>query len=161
MATQISPKESKSVLEPTRNTFAVENGILYDYFSIKLGERRGDYVDITKLPPVIRPGFVTFQKKLYKLELRDFFRSRLNVGQPAFSSTISSDTGADAADATANPTVTNVDTTTESDGQSRVDSTFGVQVNQAADVAWEDQIRALLFADDPEAQWEFETATQS
>jgi hypothetical protein len=159
MATTISPKESRGALEPVPNTYAVENGVLYDYYPVKLGDRKGDFVTITKLPPLLREGFVTYQKKLFKVELRDFFRSRVNVGKPYVA----------AADGTnANTTATSDSVvsaelgqpSTTPDKQGTVD-TSGIQVDEAVDLAWEEQIRALLTLDDPEAQWDFKTATQS
>lgn len=157
MVTVVRPKESKGALEPVTNTFAVQNGMLWDYYPIKLGDRKGDYVAIVKLPPVLKEGYATYQKKLFKVTFKDFLRSRVNVGQPAYTAEPGTD---DESGSTEQPKLVTVKPAVNSE-QCRTDDTFGVQINEAADVAWQEQVRALLYLDDPEAEWEFETAPQS
>lgn len=157
MASELRPKESKEVLEPTKGTLAVENGLLYDYYSISFGEQQGPFVSIKKLPPVFKEGFVTYQKKLYKVGFRDFLRSRVNVGQPAHvPAARNADNGNSAASAPPD-----VAATSGPGNQPRVDSVVELQVQQAADLAFEDQVRALLYAADPEEEWDYQTAPQS
>jgi hypothetical protein len=163
MALEARPKESKSTLEPMPHTFAVENGLVYDYYPIKLGLRLGDYIAIQKLPPVMKEGFVTYQKRLYKVTFRDFFRSRVNVGQPAYTPARNDDGASTSRSTIVDPSPSSdVAATPASVGdQQGSESTFGLQINQAADLAWEDQIRTLLFVDDPQEEWIIETAPQS
>lgn len=155
MAVTVRPKESKGALEPVKDTYAVENGVLYDYYPIKLGDRKGDYVTIMKLPPVLKPGYVTYQKELYKVELRDFLRGRVNVGTNF--KYVPAEPGATTEPEPANGAVDNASVSAEQQGAS---PDPGIQIDQAVDMAWEEQIRTLLTLDDPEAQWEFETASQ-
>jgi hypothetical protein len=159
MTATVRPKESKAVLEPTKGTFAVANGVLFDYYTIKFGEQKGNYVTLEKLPPVLKEGYATYQRKLYKVELRDFLRSRVNVGQSAYTPNATPDTGGSttATPGPASPALVNPNADSI---QSAVDGTFGVQVNQAADLAWKDQISALLHAYDPEEEWIVETTPQ-
>ena len=62
--TEARPVESKGTLEPKANTIAVVNGMLFDYYSIKLGERHGPFMELIKVPPLIVEGFVTVGKQL-------------------------------------------------------------------------------------------------
>lgn len=154
MATTARPKESKGVLEPTSNTFAIQAGMLYDYYTIRFGRKIGPYVEIQKLPPVISEGYVTYQKKLFRVTLKDYFRSRVNVEQPAYTiptSNTNDGNGSSVPEHSASSVVAaSVDLK-----QPRTESDAGFQVDKAVDLAWEDQIRALLYVEDPEAEWEF------
>jgi hypothetical protein len=158
MLATIRPKESKANLEPIPNTFAVLNGLVYDYYPTKFGTRRGDWIDLLKIPPVMSEGYVTFEKQLYRVDLRDYFRRRVNVGRAAFTPATTTNSGGasiTAAGAPAAAAGTGVVVTGFNTEQSATDSTFGVQINEIADMAWKDQIRSLLYIDDPEAEWEF------
>lgn len=145
-------------MEPVNGSFAVQNGLMWDYYPMKLGDRKGDFVAITKLPPVLKEGYATYQKKLFKVTFKDFLRSRINVGQPAFTA---EPAATDEPSGTTDQPTATVDKPRVDSVQSGSDKSFGLQEHQAADVAWEEQVRALLHLDDPEAEWEFETAPQS
>jgi hypothetical protein len=148
------PKESKASLDPIPNTYAIPNGVLYDYYSIKFGERKGDFVEITKLPPTIQEGFVTFQKQLYRVSIRDYLRRRVNVGQPAYVTPTTGNAAGAALTNAAGP-APNVVNGFCASGQQGPGSATELQFVKDADVAWEEQVGALLYADDPEAEWEY------
>lgn len=152
-----SPKESKGSLETLPNTFAVQNGVLYDYYSIKFGERRGDFVDIHKLPGVMKEGFVTYQKNLYRVSLKDYLRSKVNVGQSPYVPPSTLNDGGRELTAANKPT-SNVGKLRIDSGQLGSLGDLDVQIEQAANLAFEDQIRALLYADNPEEEWLNQTA---
>jgi len=137
----VHPKESKGVLEPMLNTFAVANGILYDYYAIKFGERKGPYVELLKLPPLISEGFVTFERKLYKVQLSDYIRRRVNVTNPYR-----------APAAVPSPNVDVVETIHDTNKPAVV-QIANASLDQAVDLAWQEQIDALHYLDDPEEEW--------
>lgn len=152
MRAEVRPKESKGTLEPIPNSFIVQNGMLYDYYPIRFGEVKGSFVELQKLPGLVTGGYVTYQKQLYTLSIQDFLRSRLNVGIAAYTVPTTTNSAGASITAAAAPTSSDPGNIT-SFGQSFADATFGVQINKAADMAWKDQIDALLHSIDPEEEW--------
>jgi len=143
MATTASivPKESKSNLEPTANTIAFQNGLVYDYYAIKLGSIKGPFLELFKLPPVMQEGFITVNKKLYKISISDYIRSRVNVSASSIDARISNTTA---------PAVV-VDP-----NQQPLGVYLGIQEDGNANMAWAEQIESLLHLEDPEEQWDIQ-----
>lgn len=158
MAEIPSPKVVKSVLEPTLNTIAIENGLFFDYYPIKLGDKTGDFVQLTKLPPVIAEGFVTYNKRLYKLTYRDFFRRRLNVQSSYTAPTSATRTGA--VESTNTPEPIGVVEAGDNSVQSGVGNSVELQVLEDANLAWDEQINSLLHSIDSEEEWVIENYSQ-
>lgn len=142
--TEVRPKESKGTLEPMANTIAVANGMLFDYYAIKLGEKKGPFVELIKVPPLIVEGFVTVGKQLYVVGFKDYIRRRVNVSSPYR-----------AAVATNQSTANDVVETVSNRDQSTVSQCADPAIDQAANLAWKEQIDSLLHADDPEEEWEY------
>jgi hypothetical protein len=153
-----TPKAVKNELEPMRDTIAVANGLFFEYYPIKLGEKVGGFVQITQLPSVLKEGYVTFERKLFRLTFRDFFRRRLNVNQPSYGTTPAA--GATST-ATAGPTSTTVVPSGNSDIQPRTRVSDEVSLDEVINLAWDEQISTLLHSLDPEAEWVIEAAPQS
>ena len=149
MTTEVRPTVTKAALEPVTNTLAVRNGEVYDYYRIKPGEPRGDFVDLLKLPSVPTEGYITYKGKLYPFSLRDFFRRRVNVGQSAYRNPASADTTDSTASSVEAPAV--AATATAHSDEPGSSNAFGLQEHQAADLAWQEQIDALQYLDDSEA----------
>ncbi len=149
MTAEVRPTVTKGVLEPTTSTLAVRNGDVYDYYRIKAGDPRGDFVDLLKLPPVLMEGYVTYKGKLYPFSLRDFFRRRVNVGQSAYRPATSAD-ATDDTSSSGDPIAVVTETITNPD-QSGASNAFGLQEHEAANLAWQEQIDALQYLDDTEA----------
>lgn len=148
------PKESLTTLEPVVGTYAIQNGVLYDYYPIKFGEVKGDFVSLQRCPPILAEGYVTYQKKLYKVTLKDLLRSRVNVGVGPYSVPTTNNVAGAAITAAAAPSSPTPGLQVTA-GQPELDPITGVQVTQAADVAWKEQVDSLLYSVDPEAEWEF------
>lgn len=147
--TEVTPVESKGTLEPKANTIAVVNGMLFDYYTIKLGDRLGPYVELAKVPPLIVEGFVTVGKQLYQVTIKDFIRRRVNVTNPY---------RAAATAATQQPAAVDVAEDVQPSNQSAIGQLTESVLDQAADLAWKDQINALCYLDDPEEEWVIETS---
>lgn len=156
MTAEVRPQVTKGVLEPTTNTLAVLNSQIYDYYKIKLGDLKGDFVEVIKLPSVISEGYVTYKGKLYPFSLRDFFRRRVNVGQPHHNTTAG--VGADIAEPVGPPT-TVVTATAADPNKSSASAAFGFQEHEAANLAWKEQINALRDIDDTQEEWILEDNT--
>lgn len=148
MSTAIPPKETDRVLRPVTNTYAIMHGEVYDYYSIKLGESKGKFVELLKLPPCLEEGYITINKKLYFVTFKDLLRGRVNV-EREFSTTATGD---------GQPITTIVvDQNNSVDNQSGLNQSTELQEGEHADLAWQEQINALLHLDDPEEEWSFTT----
>lgn len=161
------PRKSTETLESRSGFLIVYNSTtkVYDYYYMKLGtERVGNYVSFVRPPDFVPEdeGFVVFNKKLYKVSKRDFLRSRVNVGiGPITSSTGTGRTRTRSSRAAAAVTETgasessNVVTSSSSDSiESGASGSSGGQESHIHDMAWQEQISALLYHEDPEADWE-------
>lgn len=156
MTAEVRPQVTKGVLEPTTNTLAVLNGQVYDYYKIKLGDSKGDFVEALKLPSMLMEGYITYKGKLYPFFLRDFFRRRVNVGQSPHNTTAG--VGADSAEPVDFPT-TVVTATAADSNKSNASATFGLQEYEVANLAWEEQINALRDINDSQEEWILEDNT--
>ncbi len=139
---EVRPKESKGSLEPMANTIAVANGILFDYYPVKLGVQKGLFVEILKAPAVIVEGYITYKRKLYAVSFKDYIRRKVNVArhfQPI----------------AASPIPATIREQLRDPVQSTVNSDTEREIHAAADLAWSEQVKSLLALDDPEAEWEF------
>lgn len=146
------PRVTKSTLDAKSRTvsFVIPNGMFYDYYSLKVSKEptgsSGLFHRIEKLPPVLADGLVIFNKKIYAVSRKDLLRRRINVSteyhvpvhQPI-------------AETTVEPVVE----------QPVTHNPAGFEVLEDANMAWDEQVRSLLYAHDPEAwYWETESATQ-
>ena len=82
-------QENQQIVPPAtigKNKFVTWNPALqaFEEFSIKIGDKieGKNYVDLLIRPPVIRSGFLAFQKNIYYLSLHDILRGHFNVTKP-------------------------------------------------------------------------------
>ena len=139
--TEVRPKESKGTLELMANTIAVANGLVFDYYPIKLGEKRGPYIDLVKVPPLIVEGFVTVGKQLFQVSYKDYIRRRVNVTNPY---------RVTASQQCSNHNV--VQSIPDRDQQA-IKQCVEPILDEAANLAWKDQIDSLLHSYDPQEEW--------
>lgn len=151
-----TPKAVLQELNPMKDTIAVENGFFFEYYPIKFGIELGSYVQLTKLPPVLKEGYVTFNKKLYRLTLQDLIKRRLNVGQPSYGTERVTPNSTNNQPVASEMVTTRVDTIEPGLGDPAE-----IQISQDADVAWFEQISTLLHIVDPEEEWDYSSLTQS
>ena len=160
MAANRAPKESRATLDPKANTIAIANGMLFDYYSIKLGERVGPFVTLLNLPPVIpeEAAFVTISRKIYKLTPKDYIRRRVNVSNPYnpranATNAVNSTTSAESCGGTGESTSASnrghdlSRHNLHSDQQGSGGSTEAEEI-KLANLAWLDQIETLQYIDD-------------
>lgn len=154
MTSTVEPKHTSQELKPLANTFATLIGGEFHYFPIKLGERKGNFVELLIAPPMLAEGFVTFEKSLFRLSKADLFKGKVNVSSPVSpgnsSPVVIAEPGTEQPASTpaleSSPVAVNE--------QSGVDGDFRLSVDENADLAWVEQIGALLHLEDPEADWE-------
>lgn len=155
MANSLDPKETRTTLALVPNTLAVQNGSNFDYYAIKLGGVVNGYLQILKMPPIIAEGYITHNRKLYKLTYRDFFRRRLNVTQPSYSPT-SAITNSNANISTPGDSSSTVGAMVEASVnniQSGPVESVELQLIEIANMAWKEQVGTLLHSIDPEEEW--------
>lgn len=151
------PRYTRETLDKVSGMYIVYNPSTnsYDYYYAKLGkEKTGNYVPIIRAPNFIPmgDGFMVFQRKLYKVTLRDFLRSRVNVGIGPYSVTATS-TSAD----TSTPTQVGRRRGNQVTGQPITSEIIGSSEDSLADVAWQEQIDSLLYLEDSETEWDIVT----
>lgn len=162
-------------LKPVKNSFATRQGNEFAYYRIKLGERRGNFVELLKGPPVMEVGYVTYDNQLYEVSIKSLFKGKVNVSNPyattaadksnAANSTSATGTGAGAA--TAGISDNNVKSTDVGRGTSTgsnkqgAGTEIGSEELESANMAWLEQARALLYSEDPEAFERLESCMES
>lgn len=150
MATaEVRPKETRGILEPVANTIAVADGLMFNYYPIKLGDKKGPFRELVKIPPLIVEGFVTVGKQLFQVSTKDFIRRRVNVTSPYRATASQQSANLDVVEAVSNPE------------QPAVVQCIDPAIDEAANLAWQDQINALLYLDDPQEEWLPTDFTQS
>ncbi len=149
------PRVIQSTVERSSRTqsFIVQNGLLYDYYSIKVSptpiKEGKPFHKIEKLPSILADGLVVINKKIYIVSRKDLLRRRINVNNEYHQSTQSQQQPVQ------EPTV---ESTVK---QSTVNRALGVEVSEDVNMAWDEQIRTLLHVNDPEAwYWETEDTPQ-
>lgn len=149
------------ILEPTTNTLAVQNGEVYDYYRIKFGTLRGDFVDLEKMPLAIMEGYITYKGNLYRFTHRDYFRKHVNVGQSRFIPAVIAATPDEPTTSEASGTAAMVAVDTGVVNQPSVSDVFGREVYEDANMAWEEQIESLHHFYDSKEEWGDSCNTQS
>lgn len=156
--TTVRPKWSRATLDVINNTFAVPNGLLFDYYPISCHKNKmiGPYLKIVLSPGIMAEGFAIINKTVYSVSLRDLQRRRINVNNER---TEYASSTAIRKPKESKPTA---ESTNPADEQGPFDLSRD-QVGQAANVAWEDEINSLfqtLYSKEGE-EWEIESAPQS
>ena len=153
---QIAPKLTRSTLDLINNTYVVQNGMMYDYYpiSIKDGEATGNYLQIDISPGVKAPGFVTYKKSMYEVPIRDLVRRRIDVRRVITKDNTREKAPRPAADKL--PHIAREDGVQLNPEQLAASDLIGDEVSKAADMAWEDQVNALLTTLHTEEGEEFE-----
>lgn len=154
------PKMSSSTLEIKNNYYVIKNGLFFNYFPIKVEETppEANIIRFEKTPPVIVEGVAIISKKLYRVTAQDLLRGvirksreiaiakREEVNGTTKSTTNSrsytvigteESTGSGSGDIAIPETVRNPTQRTASPKTE-------LEIGEAADAAWQDQVGALL-----------------
>lgn len=124
------------------NYFVITDGVTFSYYPIKVsGEGNSEYIfRLEKLPPVLLEGMALIGKKVYLVPYTDLIRRvvrksreiKQEVNHASVEQSVSDIVGAPAID------------TLSSLIQSGTIDDSEVEIAQAADAAWQDQIGALF-----------------
>lgn len=158
------PKLSESFLRPMKNTFACrsENGLLYDYYPIVVKPGPSENLLLfVKAPPVIKDGVVTLNKEQYQVTIQDILRGRIRVATKLTTATNARNSRT-TTPSTAGPRPGGTGNPISNNEQYGADDTLGIEVDKAADMAWEEQVGTLLSTVySKEGRWEVERTPQS
>ena len=149
---EVLPRYSKTTLEPLLNMHIVENQGYYEYYPVVLNRLNPKFVRIARSSPILKDGYISFEKNIYKVTIADIIKGKLNVEHPIPRSSISTNT---------RPISSDVATSDQTGLERRSTRSLEFQVDKDADLAWQEQTLELLHLEDPEAQWELvEDASQ-
>lgn len=148
-----APRFSKPNLVLSPGLFAVQDGPIYNYYAITLGKKEGNFVPIVKSPLILNEGYITFENKLYFVSSKDLARRKINV-TASIAITTTPDGNSDSPANGSTPSTELVETYPNTD-QPGTGQVLEFQVDQDANVAWQEQIGTLLYLEDSEAEWEF------
>ena len=136
------------IVPPTsigKNKFVSVNPVsgVFEEFSIKVGEKieGKNFVKLLVRPPVIRGGFLAFGKKIYQLSLHDILRGHFNATKPYIRTTNTTTTCSELA------TPVDVNPTSNTNQQGPED-TFGTDIDEAANLYFEEQVELLFNIED-------------
>lgn len=168
------PKMSKTTLEIRKNYYVVPDGDLFHYFPLKVVDENTErpIFRIEKSPSVLMEGIAILGKRLYRVPVQDLMRGVIRKSreiQPANRVNSNGSTGNTTNPATlpgtgngavSNPTGSAVSADNNQHGTS---SDVDLEVCEAADLAWEEQIQSLLsFISEKEGgEWQVENPAQS
>jgi hypothetical protein len=177
------PKMSIPTLEVKKNFYVIPDGEQYHYFAIKLAEGMDRPVmRFDKGPPVLMEGIVIVgavgrPTKLYHVPIQDLMRGIIRKSREIKPANRVTGNGSPGTATSTSPTELtegtqseNVSLISESVGntlqsgyESRISSTPEMEISQAANLAWTEQIDSLLsFISEKEGcEWEIADPAQS
>lgn len=150
------PKFTEAAFTLRNNYYVVYNGEVYNYYPIKVVPwDDGPLIRFERTPPVLLEGYVMVGRKIYLVTLKDLQRKVIRKSREIQREV------QNATDANAQPLSAILDstvTTSVSNGdESKLGGDITLEVSQAADAAWQDQVRALFSdPDEEEGEWEIE-----
>ena len=168
MELSVSPNEPKlslPTLEARNNYYVVPAGGRFHYFPIKAVEGTEDLpvIRLEKAPPIILDGFAIFKKKIYDVRSRDVLRCIVLKSREV---SVKRDTSGRASNKPTNPiqdTAERASGKTVYDiGQQPVVSDVELEVHEAADASWKNQVESLLgiVSSKEGGEWEVESIAQ-
>ena len=163
------PKYTKSTFELKANYFVVEQGGQYHYFPVKIDPDTAEreVMRMVTRPPLLLQGHVIFGRKVYEVSVSDTLRGIVRKSSLVLQGRANGNTRG--ASATRDPSApTNPDLRTSTDSSADTDEhgisrDAGLEIEQAADLAWQEQTRSLLEALHQEegGEWEIADTPQS
>jgi hypothetical protein len=141
MATD-EPKWTRAALDVINNTYVVKKDLLYEYYPIEcVPFSEGDkFIKLIKSPVVIAEGIAIVNRQLYAVSVGDLFRRKINVAKRQSTSTTDDNVGE-------RVTTKKSKSSTKpkaNSKQPKLSPLFGIEVSEAADLAWDDQVQTLL-----------------
>lgn len=171
------PKMSTNTLEIRKNYYVIPDGEKYHYFAIKIEENSVSQpiMRFDKAPPVLIEGIAIIGRKLYRVPIKDLMRGIIRksreinqanrVSANGSSRTASSTDNESSAESgtKSSPSGDSADHLLQCQDQSGTSESSTVEISEAADLAWTEQIESLLsFISEKEGvEWEVADPAQS
>lgn len=167
-----SPKLSLTTLEVKNNYYVVPANGLFHYFPIKIDEETEDksIMRFEKTPPILIDGIVIYQKKLYEITAKDILRCRIFKSREITTKrethgSAGSQSGS-TTDPTESPTTNPINTAGTEAVRYKIEQSplrgIELEISEAADLVWEEQIESLLgiVSSKEGGEWEITDAAQ-
>lgn len=123
------PKDSRPTLEYTKDTFVVRNGLLFDYYPMKASVLIPDKIfNIIVSPPILTDGYACLGKEIYEVSKQDLMKRKVYVSKQ-YSNRGSS---------------TQPEQSVPNPPKQELDNSSGIEIDEDANLAWENQIDSLL-----------------
>lgn len=130
------PKYTRATIDKVNDTFIVKDGLFYNYYPIKVSIMiPGKVLKIDVSPPLIADGYIVFKKKIYQVNKKDILRRKFHVSREHRPKPIESECN-----------IRHIN-------EPRPEQIPQDEVLQDANLAWEEQIRALQHMVNPEEIW--------
>jgi hypothetical protein len=146
------PKMSSLSFEIKNNYYVVKTGLLYNYYPIKVkaGTPEDSIIRFEKTPPVLVEGIAIIDKRPYHVPVRDLMRLVIRRSREIVVAKREKVNGK------ATISTSAVCETVQSTNERRIGGETEMEIVQAADTAWSEQIGALLdsFSEKEGGEWE-------
>lgn len=124
------PKLSNPNLTYVKDTYVVQNGLLFDYYPIKTKPLILDKVfSIEVSPPLLQDGYVCIDKEIYKVSANDLMKRKVYANKQY---------------STTKTTTITEQQFVSNKPESKSNEVPGIEIDKDADLAWENQIDSLL-----------------
>lgn len=147
------PKMSSPTLEIKNNYYVVKTGLLYNYYPIKVvaGSPEDSIIRFEKTPPVLMEGIAIIDKKAYHVTPKDLMRLVIRKYREVTVAKREKVNGKAASNSTSA-----VRETVQHPDERGTSGQTEMEIIQAADNAWSEQIGALLdsFSAKEGEEWE-------
>lgn len=136
------PKLTRGSLDLVNNTYVVQNGLLFEYYSIStepfaVGDK---FIKFEISPATMAPGVAIVGKKMYDVPLRDLVRRRIDVSRLRRTESNSDEsTDSNPAKQTRRKGIIKLNSNESGSG-----TISGDEISKVADLAWENQVDSLL-----------------
>jgi hypothetical protein len=140
---------------PGKNKYIVWNSAtsVFDEYPIKLSETQiGNFLEMIVVPPIRRAGFLSYKKRIIQVSINDLLRNHVNVTKFYTTPNTQPNTGS----GTPVGSIPPADTI-----QRGTKTSSGDELDQESSIYWKEQMQSLYNSEDPEEEWDLETATQS
>jgi nitrogenase subunit NifH len=136
------PKMSSPTLEIKNNYYVVKTGLLYNYYPIKVkaGQPEDGIIRFEKTPPVLMEGIAIVNKKAYHVTTGDLMRLVIRKSREVVVAVAKREK----INGKAETSTSTVSETLQHSDEHRASRKTEMEISEAADNAWSEQIGALL-----------------
>jgi hypothetical protein len=160
---------STPTLELKNKYYAVTDGTVFSYYPVTFEDPDSNpsLIRLIKSPPLLLEGYIIVAKKIYQVTTQDLFRKIIRKSRLVTLESINgSSINALSSIPYSTDSITSARETLQHLNQSRANSATELEVSQAINSAWENQIGTLLNLENEEEgifseAWEIENITQS